>query len=95
MKFIKGDYIVLLSEQYIKDDCFPTNFCFKQREDNKQLTTELDCRESDTNGWLVYMADSSREPWRYAIQQEINEYNRLGKPFDVTKLNKEILYEIY
>jgi hypothetical protein len=83
--FKKGDYIVLLEGSF--DHCYPINFIFKQREENMFLRTEKDNRGSITNGWDVHSFDKSwNNNWRYATQIEREEYERLGKPFDVTKI---------
>jgi len=92
--FKKDDYIVLLGEEF--NTAFPTNYCYQQREDFRFLRPYLDKRGSFQNGFDVY--DFKREnkgSWRFATQQEIDKYEELGKPFDVTKQNYEPNYEIY
>lgn len=90
--FVKDDYIVLLKGP--EDYHYKVNFCYKQRENNSYLSTYLDSRNSSTNGWTVYDFDKTKElggvktDWRYATKEEIAEYDRLGKPYDVTTLSK-------
>ena len=81
--FEKGDYIVLLSRS---DDSFKTYYCYKQREDCDYIRPEKDNYDSTKNGWgnVSFKALST---YRFATQEEIAEYNRLGKPFDTTLLH--------
>jgi hypothetical protein len=90
--FVKDDYIVLTKGP--TDSSYKINFCYKQRGDCSYLLTYLDSRNSDTNGWSVYDFNKTKElggikiDWRYATKEEIAEYDKLGKPYDVTTLNK-------
>lgn len=91
-EFKKGDYIVLLNTP-TTDTSFPKNYIFKQREDYHYLLSELDMNGSKTNGWslvnFIKKGYSINYNWRYATETEIAEYNRLGKPYDVTTLQTE------
>ncbi len=88
-EFKKDDYIVLLKGEASKS--FPLNYCYKQKEDYKYLTFYLDNKGSSTNGWTLHPFDKSKDnDWRYATPEEIAEYDRLGKPFDVSTLKKKL-----
>lgn len=91
-EFKKGDYIVLL-DTLTTDTSFPKNHIFKQIKNYHYLLSELDINGSKTNGWcLVNFSKKDYRTnynWRYATETEIAEYNRLGKPYDVTTLQTE------
>jgi len=95
-KFEKGDYIVLLSSKHPKDVNFPINFCYKISYDSSYLTVENDAKGGE-NGWSILPFDKSqRNDWRYASPQEIQEYDKNNRPFDVTKITTSYdRYEIY
>jgi hypothetical protein len=88
--FKKGDYIVTLD---VNDgiNCAKNNFCFKQREDGIYIKPEVDLIGSKSNGDCIMTFDKkdSLKDWRYASPEEIAEYDRLGKPYDVTTLKKQ------
>jgi hypothetical protein len=85
--FRAGDYIVLLDGPK-KDPDFKLFYCYKQRENSICISSEIDCRGSKSNGWGLHSFDKSENnDWRYATPEEIAEYDRLGKPFDVTTMN--------
>lgn len=86
-EFKKGEYIVI-TDNYSGGFC--TNYIYKQRKDYEYLEAELDNYGSTTNGFIRY---GKKNPynWRYATQEEIDEYKRRGKPYDVTKLQKKEL----
>lgn len=94
-EFKEDDYIVLLNTP-IADREFPRNYIFKQRANISFLLTELDATGSTTNGWKQVRFDGSRHfsKWRYATQEEIKEYDRLGKPYDVTNLTNKPQFEV-
>jgi hypothetical protein len=88
--FRAGDYIVLLDGPK-KDPDFKLFYCYKQRENSICISPEIDCRGSKTNGWGLHAFDKSENnDWRYATPEEIVEYDRVGKPFDVTTLENKI-----
>jgi hypothetical protein len=99
--FKKGEYIVLIDQPINMDGdklgwdskSFKQNHIYKQKEDHKYLMTELDSDGSYNNGWSCY--DFKYKNWRYATPQEITEYKRLGKPFDVSEIPNSNNYEIY
>lgn len=84
-EFKKGEYIVLIDTPHIIEP-YPKNYIFKQRETNNYLVSVLDSEGSKINGWFPIRYSSKY--WRYATPEEITEYERLGKPYDVTTLNK-------
>ena len=100
-EFKKGEYIVLIgdgqsttSARLVQDsNQFIKNYCYKVRENNTFLRIELDSNGSTTNGWecIPYNPNQFHKTrnWRYATQEEIDEYERRGKPYDVTELNKQ------
>ena len=87
-EFKKGEYIVLTDkfDGYSKD--FISNHIYKQRKDSTYLQPKYDSLNSTTNGWTKYTRNNPNN-WRYATQEEIDEYERRGKPYDVTELNKQ------
>jgi len=88
--FRKGDYIVTLK---VKNDygynCARDNYCFKIRINHKGIYPEIDLLGNTLNGHDVMSFDKKGllTDWRYATSEEIAEYDRLGKPFDVTTMN--------
>ncbi len=91
--FKKDDYIVLLKNNTYSE-YFPSNYCYKQSRDADCFDVYDDV-EGGHNGWSVLsFTKCSGYDWRYATQQEIEEYNRIGKPFNITKI-QGINYEIY
>lgn len=85
--FKKGEYIVI-TDNYSGGFC--TNYIYKQRKDYEYLEAELDNNGSITNGFARYEKKNSHN-WRYATQEEIDEYEKRSKPYDVTELQKKEL----
>ena len=85
-EFKAGEYIVLMDEE-ISDGSFSEgyshNYCYLQKRDYQHLDS-ID-NVGDDNGWGRFIKDNDHN-WRYATQEEINYYNEIGKPFDVTKI---------
>jgi hypothetical protein len=81
--FLKDEYIVCLNTPEDDKD-FPPNFIFKQRDNETYLSVEKDAK-GDKNGWANILFDKSEmySEWRYATEEEANEYERLGKPYKV------------
>ena len=101
-EFKKGEYIVLIGNgqsktgsSTVQTDSYIQNHCYKVRESNVFLRSELDSCGSTTNGWKCIPYNPNKfhktRNWRYATQEEINEYERRGKPYDVTELHKKEL----
>lgn len=101
-EFKKGEYIVLISDGQSTNDTtlvqsnqFIKNYCYKVRENNIFLRPELDSCGSTTNGWKCILYNPNKfhktRNWRYATQEEIDEYEKRGKPYDVTELQKKVL----
>ena len=96
-EFKKGEYIVLIGDgqspagarliQYSNQ--FIKNHCYKVKESKEYLMSELDSVGSKTNGWhcIPYNPNKFHKTrnWRYATQEEIDEYEKRGKPYDVTE----------
>lgn len=100
--FKKGEYIVLISDgqstggtTLVQSNQFIKNHCYKVRENNIFLRPELDSDGSITNGWQCILYNPNRfhetRNWRYATEKESIEYERRGKPYDVTELQKKQL----
>jgi len=89
-KFKKGDYIVTLEGNFATD-CGKKNYCFKQRIDCEYINPVYDLRGDKSNGnhTMAFDKKSLLLDWRYATSEEIAEYDRLGKPYDVTTLNSK------
>jgi len=103
-EFKKGEYIVLIgnpidpiTNQKPKDRGIPSSFlinnCYLQRSNSSYIRPEIDSKGLTGNGWVCYKYDMNN--WRYASAQEAAEYDRLGKPYNVNELNKDLNYEIY
>ena len=95
-EFKKNEYIVFT--EGLGSSNFPLNYIFKQKENKDYLSVYQDTSGQE-NGWewhrnfyKSYLPNGQTEPiitdWRYATKEEIAEYDRLGKPYDVTTLNK-------
>lgn len=93
-EFKKGDYIVTLDVESGGWNCARNNYCFKQRVDNKGIYPVVDLGGSKTNGHDIMSFDKQKylKDWRYATPEEIAEYDRIGKPYDVTTLQKKEEY---
>lgn len=88
--FKKDDYIVPLTlKDYDtrEDICAKENYCFKMSRDEEYMVPQVDL-EGDDNGHSPLKFDKSKKlvDWRYATPEEAEEYERLGKPYDVTTL---------
>ena len=87
-------YCEILRNKYLL--CiFIKNHCYKVRENNRFLRPELDSCGIIDNGWECILYNPNKfhktRNWRYATQEEIDEYERRGKPYDVTELQKKEL----
>jgi len=92
-EFKKGDYIVVLKLGSVTTACAKENYCFKQREDHECLSPACDLEGDTKNANLTLTFDKSYklEDWRYATKEEIEKYNEIDKPYDVTTLNKSTM----
>jgi hypothetical protein len=90
--FKKGDHIVVLRDPEEDSKCIKHGYCFLQGRDLLYLHTD-----TDLTGTLCGVSNVKfhhNDKWRYATPEEIAEYDRLGKPFDVTTLKpKELIKE--
>ena len=90
--FREGDFIVCLEKPngivgYIKP-----NYIFEQYENSDSLSVR-----KDINGCYTCCSDvcfDLKSTWRYATQNEIKEYKRLGGPYDVTTKVDEDMFVI-
>jgi len=95
--FKKGEYIVILKG--LESIGFKLNFCYKQRCDDNYLKVYKDINGSTNNGFQAHLYNKSfssvkgLNDWRYATPQEILEYDKLNKPFNVIEITTT--YEIY
>ena len=88
--FRKDQYIITLvlkDYDHKSDCCAKENYCFKMSRDEEYMVPQVDL-EGDDNGHSPLKFDKSRKlvDWRYATPEEAEEYERLGKPYDVTTL---------
>ncbi len=90
--FRKGDYIVTLSGNF-GGNCAKENYCFKQRIDHTGIYPEVDLQGHYHNGHSVMSFDKKGklEDWRYATKEEIAQYNKLNKPFNVTTMQTKTI----
>lgn len=90
-EFKKGNYVVTLEGDFSFSNCCKQNYIFKIREDCYYIRPEIDLKGSTTNGSGIMTFDKKKnlKDWRYATPEEIAEYDRLGKPYDVTILQKK------
>jgi hypothetical protein len=100
--FKENDYIVTLDidhSGFFDTYCAKENYCFKQAKDDTSISPKIDLVGSVTNQNCTLTFDKKERltDWRYATPQEIAEYDRLGRPFDVTTITPiEVTnYEIY
>jgi len=84
-EFKAGEYIVTLIDD---GNCGRKNCCVKQRETHIDLRPVIDHKGNKTNGNSTFTKYDNCN-WRYATPEEITEYERLGKPYDVTTLKVE------
>lgn len=84
--FQQGDYIVLLKKSDNK--YFTQNYIYLQCQNYYKMYTNTDSVGERTNGGAEF---KDKDDWRYATSEEIVEYERLGKPFDVTTLKKSLI----
>jgi len=89
--FKKGDYIVVLRDTSPNNNW--KNFVLKQTITREIITPILTpAGQNNTNCVLCYSDFKEKDDvWRYATSEEIAEYDRLGKPFDVTTIEKFFL----
>jgi len=90
--FKKGQYIVtLINDGYTGK----INYCSKQRIDYPYLKPEIDTKGNKDNDNSEFLcSDLSFTKWRWATKEEKEEYERRGKPFDVTELEKNVQFVV-
>ena len=86
----KGSYLVSLRPLSASTEHIIFNHCYKQTEDYDTIKPILSSF-GQTQG---VSQGSHRNMVRYATQEEIAEYDRLGKPYDVStiKVNDNLIY---
>ncbi len=82
--FVKDDYIVNLKVNHSQ---FRLNHIFKQRETTDILRPYIDCERLNNNG-LGAISFDRENVWRYAEPHEIEAYEYVREPVDVTLLKK-------
>jgi len=103
MKYIKGDYVVLLTtcdgNPTVWKGQLPINYVYKLREDFDWycFLPEKDIRRFEDNGWTISNSEEGKIECgkmtvRAATPYEIEDYIRAGKP---VKANQIRAYEIY
>lgn len=92
-EFKKNDYIVVLKLGSVTTACAKENYCFKQRRHDECLSPvcDLDGDTNNSNQILTFDKSNKILDWRYATKEEIAKYNEIGKPYDVTTLNKSTM----
>jgi hypothetical protein len=83
--FRKGDYIVILNKPNGILDYLPPNYVYKQNRNYDCVESDVDIKGTKTSCSDVKFVN--KNDWRYATSEEIAEYDRLGKPYDVTTMN--------
>jgi len=88
--FYEGDYIVTLDVEN-GWNCAKKNYCFKQRMNFTGMAPAVDLNGSTSNSHSVMSFDKKQclKDWRYATPEEAAEYERIGRPYDVTTLQKK------
>lgn len=85
--FKKDDHIVVLKDSSCENNW--QNFVVKQIENHNAIMpviTPLGRDNSDCDHSYSNFKEKD-DVWRYADEEEIEEYDRLGKPFNVIKFN--------
>lgn len=90
--------------EYNPDRCGKVGYVYKQRETSKYLRPAVDLERSTINGHNIIVFDCSAylTKWRYATQEEIDHYEKIGEPFHYSEVGKvsnlvdyEIVYDAY
>lgn len=82
--FKKGDYIVVLKDSAITNNW--ENFVLKQTITRDLITpiiTPLGISNEDCEHCYSDFKEKD-DVWRYATPEEIQEYDRIGRPFNIT-----------
>ena len=75
-RFKTGDYVVSLRPEYLSTVSIKFNYCYIQYKDGDKISID--------SGTTMYEDDINYA--RLATPEEIAEYKRVGKPYDVTTL---------
>lgn len=93
-RFKKDDYIVCLEGDFTSransaSGVTKRNYCVKQRENCDYLNVYIGLEKGiHFNEDFTFNKHNKLKDWRYATQTEIDHYNKIAKPYDVTSLNK-------
>lgn len=79
-RFKTGDYVVSLRPEYLSTVSIKFNYCYIQYKDGDKISID--------SGTTMYEDDINYA--RLATPEEIAEYKRVGKPYDVTTLQPSI-----
>lgn len=92
----KDSYFVVLDYNKTMDTlCAKVNYCFKQRFSASFIVICRDlCGRKNSNSLLTFDRQKYLLDWRYATKEEIDEYERLGHPYNVENIKKR-LYELW
>jgi hypothetical protein len=85
-EFKKGDFIVILSGRQVYHNVC-NNFIYEVALNHQELTVKKSNHNKEYKAYNVRF-DQSGDTWRYANKQEVAEYQRINKPYDVTTLTK-------
>jgi len=85
----KDDYIVTLDTNGYKTACAKNNYCFKQETNAPYMEPYIDLLDSRSNSNCRLTFDMKYElkSWRFATKLEIKNYDKIGKPYDVTTID--------
>lgn len=79
-RFQAGDYVVSLRPESLSTSSIKHNYCYIQDKDDNNISI---------GGATMYEEDPHYA--RLATPEEIGEYNRIGKPYDVTTLQPKTI----
>jgi hypothetical protein len=87
----KDSYFVVLDyDKRIDTLCARVNYCFKQKFSTGFIDIYNDLRRMrNSNTSLTFDRREKLFDWRYATQEEINEYERLGHPYNVETIKQK------
>lgn len=83
--FKEGDYVVCLKKNNGRFLFIAPNYIFKQKYNDNNGYAKVDLTGYGCKFYDIEFKDIN-SVWRYATPSEIAEYERLGKPFDVTTI---------
>lgn len=88
-------FVVLDYDKTMNTLCAKVNYCFKQKQSSRFIDVYKNLyKVKASNQSLTFDRKENLFDWRYATQEEINEYERLGHPYNVETIKKR-LYELW